>query len=146
MQPPCNRHATDVQTPWNRHGTAALAPQLLPQMHVLHIAPPLATFLAKHPAVGDSLPLPRLRDIICAAAPLGSELAKEVKARLGGSVSVRIADGLAVTWRLHGGYMAVTWRSHGGHMAVTWRCAWRLHGGYMAVRIAGDMAVTWRCA
>jgi len=41
---------------------------------------------------------------------------------------------MAVTWRLHGGYMAAPW-TEAGHTHVR-SIARRLHGGYMAV--------TWR--
>jgi acyl-CoA synthetase (AMP-forming)/AMP-acid ligase II len=48
-----------------------------------HVAPPLMSFLAKHPAVNEVLPLPKLKEIFCGAAPLGFELALAVKNRLG---------------------------------------------------------------
>ena len=45
---------------------------------------------------------------------------------------------MAVTRRVHGGYMAGTWRVRGGYVAGTWRVrgryvagTWRVHGGYM---------------
>lgn len=49
----------------------------------LHIAPPMANFLAKNPLVDEFLPLPSIKTILCAAAPLGSELAEDVKNRTG---------------------------------------------------------------
>ena len=49
---------------------------------VAHVAPPLVGFLAKHPAVDQILPLPALQELLCGAAPLGSELSDLVKARL----------------------------------------------------------------
>lgn len=58
--------------------------RVLKQHHVTvaHVAPPLVGFLAKHPAVEKVLPLPRLRELFSGAAPLGSELEVEVRARL----------------------------------------------------------------
>jgi len=75
----------------------ALFLKLLPQLSVMHIAPPVASFLAKHPAVEEVLPLQKLRDIICAAAPLGGELALATKQRLGGSCAIRQGYGLTET-------------------------------------------------
>ena len=50
---------------------------------ILHAAPPIIGFLAKHPSVDAVLPLPRLREIMSGAAPLGPELASEAMRRLG---------------------------------------------------------------
>lgn len=47
-----------------------------------HVAPPLVSFLAKHPSVNEVLPLPKLKELFCGAAPLGFELALSVKNRL----------------------------------------------------------------
>jgi acyl-CoA synthetase (AMP-forming)/AMP-acid ligase II len=47
------------------------------------VAPPIVSFLAKHPFVDDFLPLPMLQEIFCGAAPLGQELAAQCKRRLG---------------------------------------------------------------
>merc|ERR1719384_1982933 len=47
------------------------------------VAPPIVAFLAKHPAVEKFLPLPDLKDVFSAAAPLGEELALLCKDRLG---------------------------------------------------------------
>ena len=51
---------------------------------VMHLAPPLVQFLAKHPAVEAVLPQLRasLREIVSGAAPLGEELAHAAKERL----------------------------------------------------------------
>ena len=50
---------------------------------ILHAAPPIIGFLAKHPSVDTVLPLPRLREIMSGAAPLGPELAAAAMRRLG---------------------------------------------------------------
>ena len=50
---------------------------------ILHAAPPIIGFLAKHPSVDAVLPLPRLREIMSGAAPLGPELASAAMRRLG---------------------------------------------------------------
>ena len=50
---------------------------------VVHAAPPIIGFLAKHPSVDAVLPLPRLREIMSGAAPLGAELASAAMGRLG---------------------------------------------------------------
>jgi len=50
---------------------------------VAHVAPPIVGFLAKHPAVDSVLPLPRLKELFSGAAPLGDELEKGARARLG---------------------------------------------------------------
>ena len=50
---------------------------------ILHAAPPIIGFLAKHPAVDKVLPLPQLREIMSGAAPLGPELASAAMRRLG---------------------------------------------------------------
>ena len=47
------------------------------------LAPPVVGFLAKHPSVDALLPLDSLQDILCAAAPLGGDLARAVQQRLG---------------------------------------------------------------
>lgn len=67
------------------------------EMTVMHVAPPLMVFLAKAPPVADILPLSRLREIVCAAAPLGPELAAAVKARLHQSTSLIIRQGYGMT-------------------------------------------------
>ncbi len=51
-----------------------------------YVAPPIALALAKHPAV-DGRDLSALRHILCAAAPLGADLAEEVEQRIGCPVS-----------------------------------------------------------
>ena len=45
-----------------------------------HVAPPILGFLAKHPVV-DKFDLSPLREIFCAAAPLGDELARACQKR-----------------------------------------------------------------
>ena len=47
-----------------------------------HLVPPIVLALAKHPAV-DRYQLPKLRQIICGAAPLGANVAKLAAERLG---------------------------------------------------------------
>jgi acyl-CoA synthetase (AMP-forming)/AMP-acid ligase II len=51
-----------------------------------YVVPPIALALAKHPAV-EGRNLSALRHIICAAAPLGADLAEEVAQRIGCPVS-----------------------------------------------------------
>ncbi len=46
------------------------------------MVPPLAVFLAKHPAV-DKYDLSSIQTIICGAAPLGGETSQAVKNRIG---------------------------------------------------------------
>jgi acyl-CoA synthetase (AMP-forming)/AMP-acid ligase II len=60
-------------------------------IELAHIVPPVAVALAKHPIV-DSYSLPRLRWLLCGAAPLGSELTTALQQRLG--VSVRQGYGM----------------------------------------------------
>jgi acyl-CoA synthetase (AMP-forming)/AMP-acid ligase II len=50
---------------------------------VAFVAPPIVSFLAKHPLVEEFLPLPQLKEIFSGAAPLGHELAVLCKRRLG---------------------------------------------------------------
>jgi acyl-CoA synthetase (AMP-forming)/AMP-acid ligase II len=50
---------------------------------IAHVAPPVVNFLAKHPAVESVLPLPKLKELLSGAAPLGQELADAAKKRLG---------------------------------------------------------------
>ena len=47
-----------------------------------HVAPPIIGFLAKHPVV-DKFDLSSLRELFCAAAPLGEDLARACQKRLG---------------------------------------------------------------
>ena len=48
----------------------------------MHIAPPLALFLAKQPEV-DNYNLTSLQTLLCGAAPLGGQISEEVEQRLG---------------------------------------------------------------
>jgi len=50
---------------------------------IAHVAPPLISFLAKHPSVDQVLPLPALRELFSGAAPLGDAIAEAAKKRLG---------------------------------------------------------------
>jgi len=47
------------------------------------VAPPIVTFLAKHPIVDNFLPFTHLKDMLCAAAPLDGDLIELAKTRLG---------------------------------------------------------------
>jgi len=49
---------------------------------IAHVAPPVVSFLAKHPVVDKYLPLPKLKEIFVGAAPLGQELAQAAVQRL----------------------------------------------------------------
>lgn len=49
------------------------------------LVPPILILLAKHPDVGK-YDFSSLREIICGAAPLSAELARDVSNRLGGTV------------------------------------------------------------
>ena len=49
------------------------------------LVPPILILLAKHPDVGK-YDFSSLREIICGAAPLSAEIARDVSSRLGGTV------------------------------------------------------------
>jgi acyl-CoA synthetase (AMP-forming)/AMP-acid ligase II len=51
-------------------------------IELAHIVPPMAVALAKHPAV-DKYRLPHLKWLLCAAAPLGSDITEALQQRLG---------------------------------------------------------------
>jgi len=65
-----------------------------------HVAPPIIGFLAKHPVVAN-FDLSPLRELFCAAAPLGEELARQCQQRLGclgsGQDAVPIRQGYGMT-------------------------------------------------
>ena len=81
----------------------------------MHAAPPIIGFLAKHPSVEAVLPLPRLREVMSGAAPLGAELASAAMGRLGlrelrqgctplpapDTFAPAVADGCAASGRRH---------------------------------------------
>ena len=52
----------------------------------LHVVPPIALLLSKHPVV-DNYSIPNVRQIICGAAPLGQDVADDVYARLGAPIN-----------------------------------------------------------
>ncbi len=52
----------------------------------LHVVPPIALLLSKHPAV-DNYSIPNVRQIVCGAAPLGEDVADDVYARLGARIN-----------------------------------------------------------
>jgi len=58
------------------------------------VAPPIVQFLAKAPSVEEYLPLPDLRVLFCAAAPLGEALSEAVLQRFGTHVCVRQGYGM----------------------------------------------------
>jgi acyl-CoA synthetase (AMP-forming)/AMP-acid ligase II len=62
------------------------------RIELAHIVPPVAIALAKHPVV-DRYDLSRLRWLLSAAAPLGSEVTTAIEARLG----VRMRQGYGMT-------------------------------------------------
>jgi acyl-CoA synthetase (AMP-forming)/AMP-acid ligase II len=62
------------------------------RIELAHIVPPVAIALAKHPVV-DNYDLSRLRWLLSAAAPLGSEVTSAIEARLG----VRMRQGYGMT-------------------------------------------------
>ena len=63
------------------------------RIELAHIVPPVAIALAKHPAV-DKYDLSRLRWLLSAAAPLGSEVTNAIESRLG--VRMRQGYGMLV--------------------------------------------------
>ena len=59
------------------------------KVSVTFVAPPVAQFLVKAPSVEEYLPLPDLRVLVCAAAPLGEALSEAVSRRIGTLIPVR---------------------------------------------------------
>ena len=57
------------------------APLCLFQATVLHVVPPVALLLAKHPLV-DKFDLTSVREVVCAAAPLKAEMSVILQKRL----------------------------------------------------------------
>ena len=55
---------------------------------MLHIVPPIAVLLAKHPAV-DNYDLSSVRDLVCGAAPLGGDTQRTIEAKLTATVFQR---------------------------------------------------------
>eukprot|EP00123_Amoebidium_parasiticum_P013736 comp22123_c1_seq1/m.32344 comp22123_c1_seq1/g.32344 ORF comp22123_c1_seq1/g.32344 comp22123_c1_seq1/m.32344 type:complete len:576 (-) comp22123_c1_seq1:520-2247(-) len=51
------------------------------KLDILHVVPPIALFLAKHPVV-DKFDLSSVREIVCGAAPLSKEVTEQLYARL----------------------------------------------------------------
>ena len=51
------------------------------QATVLHVVPPVALMLAKHPVV-DKFDLTSVREIVVGAAPLSETMSKELQAKL----------------------------------------------------------------
>jgi acyl-CoA synthetase (AMP-forming)/AMP-acid ligase II len=67
---------------------------------ISHVAPPIIGFLAKHPVV-DKFDLSPLKELFCAAAPLGEDLARACQKRLGplgsGKEYIPIRQGYGMT-------------------------------------------------
>lgn len=58
------------------------------------VAPPIVQFLAKSPEVDKFMPLPKLQDLFCGAAPLGAALTEAAQQRLGKDVTIRQGYGM----------------------------------------------------
>eukprot|EP00450_Noctiluca_scintillans_P000740 CAMPEP_0194485558 /NCGR_PEP_ID=MMETSP0253-20130528/6521_1 /TAXON_ID=2966 /ORGANISM="Noctiluca scintillans" /LENGTH=569 /DNA_ID=CAMNT_0039325555 /DNA_START=31 /DNA_END=1740 /DNA_ORIENTATION=- len=64
------------------------------KVSIAFVAPPIVQFLAKAPSVEEYLPLPDLRVLFCAAAPLGEALTQAVSQRIGTHIPVRQGYGM----------------------------------------------------
>jgi acyl-CoA synthetase (AMP-forming)/AMP-acid ligase II len=63
------------------------------RLTVLHVVPPVCVFLSKHPVV-SKFDLSSVHTIFSAAAPLGEELAGQLKTRLGEHIDIRQGYGM----------------------------------------------------